>query len=245
MTAAPPPCPPLCTPAATPHTMPPLALRDLRNLVRNLGATARPSQQRVPLMQIVDVIRKGGDDSLRAIAGAGAVPALVALLRFESGVLVHGMAAAALLHLPPVAGPTIVAAGAIPLLVQLLGPGPPPAAQWEAAGTLMSLASQASVVTSGLIIAADAIPLLVQLLGPGPEADLLILHNVAAVLWSHTDAPGGDNAIVAAGAIPLLVQLLGAAYDDDVHRTAAGTLNRLPRFNTDHAFTIAAGGAMA
>jgi hypothetical protein len=72
-------CPLLHMHAATsPHAMPPLARRDVRNLVRKLGASARPSQQ----VEAAKMIMGLADDeaAIAAIASAGAIPSLVQLL---------------------------------------------------------------------------------------------------------------------------------------------------------------------
>jgi hypothetical protein len=101
----------------------------------------------------------------------------------------------------------IVAVGAIPLLVHLLGPGSSAKVQRDAARTLVLLARDDE---SGIgIAAAGAIPPLVRLLGPASSAEV---QQYAASALSFI-ALNSDNVvtIASAGAIPLLVQMLGPA----------------------------------
>ncbi|KAG1659545.1 hypothetical protein FOA52_015348 [Chlamydomonas sp. UWO 241] len=73
--------------------MPPLARRDVRNLVRKLGASARPSQQREALDTMEALIFDGYS------GGLAAIPPLVLLLGAGSSAGVQGLAAVALTNL--------------------------------------------------------------------------------------------------------------------------------------------------
>ncbi|KAG1658964.1 hypothetical protein FOA52_004380 [Chlamydomonas sp. UWO 241] len=77
--------------------MPPLARRDVRSLVRKLGAHARPAQQRDALDTIAGLsICDGDSGTLVAITAAGAIPPVVLLLGPGSSAEVREVAAAAL-----------------------------------------------------------------------------------------------------------------------------------------------------
>ncbi|KAG1667949.1 hypothetical protein FOA52_008321 [Chlamydomonas sp. UWO 241] len=150
---------------------------------------------------------------------------------------------------------TIAAAGAIPLLVRLLGAGSPAAVQQGAAGALRTLSKHTENVAT--IAAAGAIPLLVQLLGTGSEAGAQqsaagVLSRIVLVEGSAPIARGvyipsaaTENVatIVAAGAVPLLVQLLRPRSGADTQLTATDALSHLARFD-EFAGTIAAAGAI-
>jgi hypothetical protein len=179
--------------------MPPLARRDVRNLVRKLGANARPSQQRQALDLIVGLSFDGDSDSLVAIA----------------------------------------AAGAIPQLVQLLGPGSTHDLQQGAAAALTNLGYQ-NDVNKAAIASAGAIPPLVQLRSGSP-ADVQEAAVRALVSLSYHD----DNAvtIAASGAIPSLVQLLTGS-PAGVQEMAAGLLGELARNNAEKGVVIANAGAI-
>ncbi|KAG1675573.1 hypothetical protein FOA52_014161 [Chlamydomonas sp. UWO 241] len=93
--------------------MPPLARRDVRNLVRKLDASACPSQQNEALTTITELSNCPGDlNSLAAIAAAGAIPPLVQLLVARSSTDVQWNAAAALGNLATKNRDAIAAAGA-------------------------------------------------------------------------------------------------------------------------------------
>ncbi|KAG1674862.1 hypothetical protein FOA52_015252 [Chlamydomonas sp. UWO 241] len=81
--------------------MPPTTLpsRDLRNLVRKLGASARPSQQRAALEVIGQLCEEGYDDDLVVIAAAGAITPLVQLLGAGTSTDMQEEAASALWEL--------------------------------------------------------------------------------------------------------------------------------------------------
>jgi hypothetical protein len=136
----------------------------------------------------------------------------------------------------------IVAVGAIPLLVPLLGTGSPADVQELATGILTILAdiTDANKVA---IAAAGAIPLLVQLMGPGSP----VMVQVYAVNVAMALAAIRENAahIAAAGAIPLLVQFLdpGDGPPAMMQGMAAETLGRIAA-NAENAVTIASAGAI-
>ncbi|KAG1674308.1 hypothetical protein FOA52_013497 [Chlamydomonas sp. UWO 241] len=88
----------------------------------------------------------------------------------------------------------IVSAGAIPPLVQLLGPGASDDVQMAAAGALVNLAGNDNQFT---IADAGAIPLLVQLLGAG-SADLGTNFAASALMaLGHNNAKNGAAIAVA------------------------------------------------
>ncbi|KAG1680569.1 hypothetical protein FOA52_015016 [Chlamydomonas sp. UWO 241] len=218
--------------------MPPLARCDVRNLVRKLGADARPSQQRAALATIAGLSTAcdGDRDSLRVIGAAGAIPPLVLLLGPGSSDPVHTCASAALANLAYAAenAAIVAAAGAIPPLVLMLGPGSSAVIQKNAAAALGNLAMNAE--SSVIIAAAGAIPPLVQLLGRGSAAE--VQQQAAGAHWSLADIPENQVAIATAGGIPPLVQLLGS-----LPRNAAGALLRLA-MNADNRVAIAVAGAV-
>ncbi|KAG1680550.1 hypothetical protein FOA52_014997 [Chlamydomonas sp. UWO 241] len=245
--------------------MPPLARRDVKSLVRKLGADARPSQQQQALNTIMKLSICDGDrDSLVAIAAAGAIPPLVQLLGgLGSSAGKQGHAAVALGNLamtaenagiiaaagavPPLVhmlGPrnvaVIVAAGAIPPLVQLTAHGATYSVQGNAAGALMVLAVNAA--NQSTIAATGAIPPLVKLLGAGsPNARFAVaaLNNLAL------NNPATVVAIAKAGAIPALVRLLGPGSDTETNLAAAQALIELCRTNTENRAATAAAGVSA
>jgi hypothetical protein len=186
--------------APSPYAMPPLARRDVRNIVRKLGAGARPSQQ----MEAAKMIAGLADD---------------------------GAATAA-----------IVSAGAIPPLVQLLGPGASSAeVPYYAAASLSNLAQTAELAAT--IAAAGAVPLLVQLLGPGSTAE--VQRNAALALCNLAQLADIAATIAAAGAIPPLVQLVGPGSDGITKRAASGALNNVGYHNADICASIAAAASSA
>ncbi|KAG1680108.1 hypothetical protein FOA52_000221 [Chlamydomonas sp. UWO 241] len=174
--------------------------RDVLNLVRNLGANARPSQQRQAVATLLSLC-------CIAIFTAGAIPLLVQLLKPGPAAELQQDAAGALSALGRNAGNavTIAAAGAIPLLMQLLGPAAPARLQQNATLALKQLAANADNVVA--IAAAGAIPPLVQLLGPGSLSDVKL--TVVGLVWRLSRNAENASTIAAAGAIPLLVLLLG------------------------------------
>ncbi|KAG1676481.1 hypothetical protein FOA52_002301 [Chlamydomonas sp. UWO 241] len=134
----------------------------------------------------------------------------------------------------------IAAAGAIPALVQLLGPDSTAGVQASATLALCLLATDHAQNQAAIGSAAGAIPALVKLLAPNMPAEvrrhaLLALCNLAA---NHAQ---NQAVMAAAGAIPILVQLLGPESLSDVQAIAARTLGSLA-FN--HAQNLAAAGAV-
>ncbi|KAG1661173.1 hypothetical protein FOA52_002625 [Chlamydomonas sp. UWO 241] len=79
--------------------MPPLARRDVRSLVRKLGANAHTSQQKEALAMIGGLSLSDDQDILAAIASAGAIPPLVQLLGASFSDEVPEAAAAAMSNL--------------------------------------------------------------------------------------------------------------------------------------------------
>jgi mannose/fructose-specific phosphotransferase system component IIA len=102
---------------------------------------------------------------------------------------------------------TIMAAGALPLLVELLSSGSDKGRQ-QAAWALANLALNNDIIASAFV-AAGALPMLVELLSSGSEKGRMeaawALANLAA---NKTD--DSKAAIVAAGGLPPLTQLYGA-----------------------------------
>ena len=99
----------------------------------------------------------------------------------------------------------LAAAGAIPALVRLLGPGSPAEVQSNAARVLVKLAEDAdSMVT---IAAAGAIPPLVQLLRPGSSAEVQEMAAGALRVLSNSNAEN-RAAITAASVIMNMEQLM-------------------------------------
>ncbi|KAG1664287.1 hypothetical protein FOA52_009790 [Chlamydomonas sp. UWO 241] len=118
---------------------PPVDRRDLRTLVRKIGASARPSQQREALTTLMHLVGANVDvaDLLSAVAAAGAIPPLVKLLDPGADAGMHEMATVALV---PLLQSAEDCAAAMPPLVQLLGRGSPDKVQSVAAAGLWSLA---------------------------------------------------------------------------------------------------------
>ncbi|KAG1673412.1 hypothetical protein FOA52_002177 [Chlamydomonas sp. UWO 241] len=130
----------------------------------------------------------------------------------------------------------VVAAGAIPLLLQLLEPGSATLARKSAAATLTYLARTPEIAVA--ITTAGAIPRLVQLLEPGSE----VQRGAAGVLSNLALNSQNRATIAAAGAIPRLVQMLGSGSPDAVQCRAAVALMSLAML-AENAVTIAAAGA--
>jgi hypothetical protein len=156
----------------------------------------------------------------------------------------------------------IVALGAIPLLVQLLGPGSPAGVHERAAGILRFLAGSTDA-NQVAIAAAGAIPLLVQLMRPASSvmvqvgATNVVMFLVPSLYWcsfwilQFLDGPpakmqgmaaqtlgwlavNAEDAatIAAAGAIPLLVQLLKPGSPADVQSAISALADLLPTRRT-------------
>jgi hypothetical protein len=120
----------------------------------------------------------------------------------------------------------IAATGAIPRLVQLLGPGVPPAVQYGSAAVLMNLAAIADLRET--IADAGAIPPLVRLLvGDRAEPAAGALANLCGTPM-NVDI---QAAIAAAGAIPRLVQLMLPGTPADTRVAAATALRKLRHNN--------------
>ncbi|KAG1674419.1 hypothetical protein FOA52_012946 [Chlamydomonas sp. UWO 241] len=127
---------------------------------------------------------------------------------------------------------TIASAGAIPLLVQLLGrEGSTASTQQMAAGALCGLCKNADNMVT-IAAAASAIPRLMQLLEPsavgpsttGPGTTEKVQNMAARTLSNLAANTENTVTIAAAGAIPPLVQLLGTGYSSDTQECAAGGL---------------------
>ncbi|KAG1670670.1 hypothetical protein FOA52_010945 [Chlamydomonas sp. UWO 241] len=118
-----------------------------------------------------------------------------------------------------------VVPGAIPALVQMLGPDWSADVQAAAAFALGTLAD-GHAQNQSAISDAGAIPLLVQLLGPDCSARV---QEAAANALGFLAANNAENQafIAVAGAIPALVQLLGPDHAEDVAEAATITLHRL------------------
>jgi hypothetical protein len=133
---------------------------------------------------------------------------------------------------------TIAAAGAIPLLVQLLKPGSPADVQEKASGTLAKIAdtNDEYVVT---IASAGAIPHLVQLMAP--SSPVLLQVTAVSAIRALARHAGNAASFAAAGAIPLLVQFLdpGDGPPAVMQGMAAGALFFLA-VNAEDAVMIAA-----
>ncbi|KAG1666574.1 hypothetical protein FOA52_000541 [Chlamydomonas sp. UWO 241] len=145
----------------------------------------------------------------------------------------------------------IVAAGAIPYLVQLLGPGSSADVhETSALAALTALAAHALAALAendhihSAISAAGAIPALVKLLGPESSADVQIaaagaLHNLA----DNLDAQH-HSAITAAGAILALVRLLGPDVLAHVQEAVVDALCHLAFNHAQNQDVIATAGAI-
>ncbi|KAG1669385.1 hypothetical protein FOA52_004036 [Chlamydomonas sp. UWO 241] len=135
----------------------------------------------------------------------------------------------------------ITTAGAIPLLVQLLGQHSPITVQ-AAAKTLAELAlshaqNQATVAAAGAILP------LVRLLGQHSSASVQVAAAGTLRVLTYTHA-GNQSDITAAGAIAPLIQLLGQHSPADVQLTAANALAALALSHAENQAAIAAAGAI-
>jgi hypothetical protein len=162
-----------------------------------------------------------------AVREAGAIPPLVRLLRASTPPNVLLYAARAVKNLT---GPlhqfagnmaSLAAAGAVPQLVRLLGPGSSVDLLACVTGTLASLGHAEDMMLA--ISAAGAIPLLLQLL------DSPVCGNAAGVLQELACSVDNAAAISAGGALPKLVRMLGRNFPSEVHEQAAGLLANLCR----------------
>jgi hypothetical protein len=136
----------------------------------------------------------------------------------------------------------IAAAGAIPLLVQLMGPSSTVMLQVYAVNMAMALAMANSENAAQLAVA-GAIPFLVQFLDPGDGPPAMMQGAAASTLGRLAVHDEDAVAIVDAGALPLLVQLLKPGPGADVQWRAASTLARLAA-NSEIAVTIVSAGAI-
>jgi hypothetical protein len=134
-------------------------------------------------------------------------------------------------------------AGAIHLLVQLLGCGSADVER-NAAGALSSLGRHPA--NRDAISSAGAIPALVQMLmSESPEpTNYPRVENACLVLGELASSSASAVAIAAAGAIPLLVHLLGIPGSPAaVQKNVADLLGELVR-NADNAVTSVVAGAI-
>jgi hypothetical protein len=132
----------------------------------------------------------------------------------------------------------IVAVGAIPLLVPLLGPGSPSEVQQDAAFVLGRLSEISENVVT--LASAGAIPLLVQLLMPGSTADV---QEIAARTLANIACDDYVVTIASAGAIPLMIQLMTPSSPVMVQVSTVFALSALAR-HAGNAASIAAAGAI-
>jgi hypothetical protein len=132
----------------------------------------------------------------------------------------------------------IVAVGAIPLLVPLLGPGSPAEVQRDAAYILWRLSLMSENVVT--IAAAGAIPLLVQLLKTGTTA---VLQDAALTLSNLAVNDDYLVTIASYGAIPHLVQLMAPSSPVLLQVFAVRAIYALAR-HSGNAVIIAAAGAI-
>ena len=138
----------------------------------------------------------------------------------------------------------LVAAGAIPLLVALLGPKRTATVREAAAGALMNLITNAD--STAKLVAAGGIPPLVALLGAkGMQVAAAESVQEAAADTLRRIAFGSDNQVkvAAAGAIPRLVALLGTKRTAAVQEAAAGALWSLAHNNAGNMVKISTAGA--
>jgi hypothetical protein len=135
----------------------------------------------------------------------------------------------------------IATAGAVPLVVQLLGPGSSTDVKEMAAYALMFL-NQSDAIAA--IIAAGAIPPLVQLLRSDSPADACVKEAAAAALFDLIGKRAETaTTIAAAVAIPALIQLLKPDCSVSAHMSAIGTLFSLAQ-HAELLVAIAAAGAV-
>jgi hypothetical protein len=151
------------------------------------------------------------------LAAAGAIPALVKVLRdgTDGSKTIIARIMWDFAYYGADNGQCIVAAGAVPLLVQLLTDGIT-AAHEGVAGALVSLARDKDGQSA--IVDAGAIPPLVQLLREGSEGTRTRAAGTLRDLVRYRDDTA--QSIIAAGAVPLLVQLLIDGTDDEQERAA-------------------------
>jgi hypothetical protein len=242
--------------------MPPAAQQSIASIVRTLGADTRPEEQRRALAAVAGMCYGQDRSTLAALTGAGAIPALVKLLKAGRTTEVHRIAAGALWDLAEsreargtitchpdgdaissAASASIAAAGAIPLLVQLLVPGTPGEVQEVAAGLLCDLALMAENAVD--VVTAGAIPRLVQLLAP--DSPVQVQRKAAEALSNLAQRTADMETIVGGGAIPRLVQLLGPGFPVEVQRNAANALTNFVEAALDSATIskVTAAGATA
>ncbi|KAG1662833.1 hypothetical protein FOA52_009047 [Chlamydomonas sp. UWO 241] len=109
---------------------------------------------------------------------------------------------------------TITAAGAIPLLVQLLGPGSPADAHSAASGALMSLALGCAEAVAA-IAAAGAISPLVQLLRPGSPLDIqkTVAGALMALGFYHPENRAAIDAAAARENVVAKMREVGVRWD--------------------------------
>ena len=179
------------------------------------------------------------DQNKAAIAAAGGIPPLVALVESASDATKKSAAAALQsLAVNDQNQAAIAAAGGIPPLVALVTSGSDTAKK-SAAGALQSLAVNDR--NKAAIAAAGGIPPLVALVTSGSDAAKCYAARALAYL-----ALGNDHnkaAIAAAGAIPSLVALVTSGSDDAKH-IAARALSFLALRNDENKAAIAAAGGI-
>jgi HEAT repeat protein len=186
---------------------------------------------------VVSALAAYSRDTLRALAAAGIIPPLIALLSSPSADVQHAATGAlANVGISAENKVTIVSAGALPLLITLLS-SHSVGVQGAAAAALRNLG--ASAENKVAIATAGAMPPLVVLLS-SPSADVQETAAGALLMLSTND----ENRVIIAsvGAIPPLIALLSSC-SVAVQEAAACALASLS-MNAANNTTIASAGAV-
>lgn len=137
---------------------------------------------------------------------------------------------------------TIVAAGAVPHLVEILCTTPTADELTAvAASALRNLAIDAPMATEA-VAAAGGLPVLVDLLGSGPAKDVTL--QAAGALCNLADSHDSREFIASAGAIAPLVRLLLVCVDLELPAVAAGALSNLSIGSPANRLAILEAGAV-
>jgi hypothetical protein len=185
-----------------------IAAHGAHQLVQLLGPDASAKLQN-QVMTVLDVLCENAADAAAAIAGAGAIPPLVQLLR-APGTQCNAAVILSKLSRNAEDAATIADADAIPLLVELLAPDCEAGTQLGAVAVLSYIARYDEIANA--VAAAGAIPPLVQLLGPGARADVRKMAVCAVVHLARNETRADIAATITdAGAVQHLEQIVAGA----------------------------------
>ncbi|KAG1655006.1 hypothetical protein FOA52_008826 [Chlamydomonas sp. UWO 241] len=218
--------------------------KDVRKVVRTLGAYARPAEQKQALQMLAALCLSGsglsgeGIASWRAaISEAGAIPVLVPLPTRAP----TAQDATTQCHVSGLNSVTVETESRGAASVALSSEAPV-ANQMQHNATVVLSCLAEILANVAVLVAAGVIPHMVPLLRPGAASDAVQLM-VVETLNILGQIPGCAISIVAAGAVPHLVRLLTPASPsaENIQAVAAAVLLHLAHYADSAMATVAAG----